>query len=83
MRRLFLRGDARRIPAEHRRAVGEVLARRNAATTPEDLNLPGFALHPLKGDPAGHWAISVGGNWRIIFRFAEGEVADVNDLGYH
>lgn len=83
MKRFFLQGDERRIPAEYRRIVGDVLARLNAATTPEDLNLPGFALHPLKGDRAGYWAIAVGRNWRIVFRFAEEGIADVNFLDYH
>lgn len=83
MKRFFLRGDARRIPAEHRQAVQDVLTRLNVATTPEDLDLLGFSLHPLKGNRTGHWAISVGKNWRIVFRFTEGGVADVNYLDYH
>lgn len=83
MKRFFLRGDARRIPAEHRQAIQDVLVRLNVATTPEDLHLPGFSLHPLKGNYANHWAISVGKNWRIVFRFSDGGVADVNYLDYY
>ena len=55
----------------------------NAATTPEDMDLPGFSLHSLKGNYAGLWAISVGRNWRIMFRFAKGGVTDVDYLDYH
>ena len=83
LKRFFLRGDPRRIPAEHRQAVRDAFTRLNAATVPEDLNLPGFALHPLRGDHAGYRAISVGRNRRIVFRLAEGGVADVNYLDYH
>lgn len=83
MKRFFLRGDASRIQAEHRQTVRDALARLNAATHPEDLNLPGFSLHPLKGRRAGFWAISVGRNWRIIFRFTGDGVADVDYLDYH
>lgn len=47
------------------------------------MNLPGFRLHPLKGDLAGYWAVSVSGNWRVIFRFEEGHAAEVDLLDYH
>ena len=47
------------------------------------MDLPGFKLHPLKGNLKGFWAVSVSGNWRIIFRFEGGHAYDV-DLGdYH
>ena len=47
------------------------------------MNLPGLRLRPLKGDRAGQWSVSVSGNWRIVFRFADGEVVDVNLVDYH
>lgn len=50
---------------------------------PADMDLPGFRLHPLKGDLAGFWSVSVSGNWRIIFRFAAAHARDVDLVDYH
>ena len=44
---------------------------------------PGFRLHPLKGRPRGYHAVSVSGNWRVTFRFADGHAVDVDYLDYH
>ena len=44
---------------------------------------PGYRWHPLKGDLAGLWSISVSGNWRVVFRFKDNEVVDVDLLDYH
>jgi proteic killer suppression protein len=59
-------------------AVEDILGRLDQATTPEALNLPGYRLHPLKGDLRGFWSVTVRANWRIIFRF-EGEDAALNE----
>jgi RelE-like toxin of type II toxin-antitoxin system HigB len=48
-----------------------------------NLALPGFGLHPLKGKLRGLWAVSVSGNWRIVFRFDLGKVYDVDLIDYH
>lgn len=47
------------------------------------MDLPGFRLHPLKGDMAGHFAVTVSGNWRVIFRFEDADAADVDYVDYH
>ena len=47
------------------------------------MNLPGYRLHPLKGDLAGFWSVTVNGNWRVIFRFADGHATDVDLVDYH
>lgn len=47
------------------------------------MNLPGFRLHPLKGRRRGLYAVSVSGNWRVIFRFENGHAVDVDYLDYH
>jgi len=52
-----------------------MLARLDEATRPEQLDLPGFRLHPLKGELAGFWSITVRANWRIIFRFEQGNLS--------
>ena len=47
------------------------------------LYLPGYWPHPLKGDLKGHWSISISGNWRITFRFEDGDAYDVDLTDYH
>jgi proteic killer suppression protein len=53
------------------------------AATVEELDVPGFGLHKLAGDRAGQWAMTVSRNWRITFRFEEGNAYDVNFEDYH
>ena len=77
------RGDFRRIHAEHRATVADILARLNASSAPGDMDLPGFRLHGLKGDRAGFWAVTVRANWRIVFRFEDGQAMDVDYVDYH
>ena len=82
LKRLFERGDGRRISPDLISKVERVLARLDEATEPGDMNLPGFRLHPLRGNLADHWAVSVSGNWRIVFRFVGRDVTDVNLIDY-
>ena len=63
--------------------VENILAVLNRASRPEDLDLPGFRLHPLKGERAGQWAVTVRANWRIVFRFDGANAADVDLIDYH
>ena len=63
--------------------VEDILGRLNQATTPQTLNLPGYRLHPLKGDLRGFWSVTVRANWRIIFRFEEEDAFDVELIDYH
>ena len=60
-----------------------ILALLDTAFAVEDMNLPGLKLHQLIGDLAGFYAVSVSGNWRVIFRFEDGEAADVDLIDYH
>ena len=53
------------------------------AQTPQELNLPGYHLHALKGNLKGFWSVSVSGNWRIIFKFEDGHAYVVNFIDYH
>jgi proteic killer suppression protein len=61
----------------------DILARLDAARTVADMDLPGFRLHPLKGTLKGFWAVTVRANWRVIFRFDEGDALDVDYVDYH
>ncbi len=60
-----------------------IIARLDVVDAPSELDLPGYGLHPLKGKLKGFWAIRVSGNWRIIFRFKDGDAFDVNLIDYH
>lgn len=81
--KLFGDNDRRKVPAAHSDKIGRILARLNEAVHVQDLSLPGYRLHPLKGDLAGFWSVMVSGNWRIIFRFENGTAYDVDLIDYH
>ena len=83
LRQLFEKGTARGIRADHVAKVENILAVLNRARKPSDMDLPGFRLHPLKGNLKGFWSVTVRVNWRIIFRFEAGEVYDVDLIDYH
>jgi proteic killer suppression protein len=83
LRLLYEQGNRRKISADHIGKIERILARLDQTTQPEDMDLPGFRLHPLKGDLAGLWSVSVSGNWRIVFRFDGADVCDVDLIDYH
>jgi proteic killer suppression protein len=83
LKRLYENDDSRGVIAEHVVKLRDILARLDAASTVADMDLPGFRLHPLKGEWKGFWTVTVRANWRVIFRFAERDVLDVDYLDYH
>lgn len=83
LRRFHDQEDRRGINAAHADKIARILARLHRASKPEDMDLPGFRLHPLRGDLAGYWSVTVQANWRIIFRFVETDVTDVDLVDYH
>jgi proteic killer suppression protein len=83
LRQLYEEDNAKGVNAQHREKLEDILAVMDAATKIEDLNLPTFGLHPLKGNRKGWWAITVRANWRVIFRFVNGIVCDVDLVDYH
>ena len=72
LKRLYETGSASGVPASHASRLRMQLAALDTAHVIEDMDIPGFRLHPLKGSLAGRWAISVSGNWRITFEFRDG-----------
>ena len=80
---LFERSARRRLPAAHLGKIERILARLEEASEVGNMDLPGFRLHPLKGDLAGFWSVTVSGNWRIVFRFDDGNASDVDLVDYH
>ena len=83
LRRLFETGNARGLNAAHVPRVADILDLLNAAARPGDMDFPGSFFHPLKGKLKGYWAVRVSGNWRIVFRFEEGDALDVDYIDYH
>ena len=83
LRRLYEKGDPSRVGANLADRVSLALADLDDARAPSDLDLPGYRLHPLKGDLKGFWSISISRNWRIIFRFDDGDAYDVDLIDYH
>lgn len=59
------------------------LAALDTAQTIDDIDIPGYRLHPLKGIKSGFWSIAVNGNWRVTFKFIDGNVYIVNYEDYH
>ncbi len=67
----------------HRKKLRIRLAALDTATSIQDVDLPGFRLHSLKGNREGLWAIDVSKNWRITFEFIDGDAYSVNYEDYH
>jgi proteic killer suppression protein len=83
LKRLFERDDRSGIRPDLVDTVQEVLTVLDDAATLQDLNLPGYRLHPLKGGLKGFWSVTVRANWRIIFSFEETDAFDVELIDYH
>ena len=81
--KFFTTGSSAGIQAKHINRLRAILTFLNEAENVEDMNLPGFQLHPLKGNKKELWSVSVNGNWRIIFRFEDGNAYVVDYLDYH
>jgi proteic killer suppression protein len=69
--------------AEQAQKLRDILARLEVAGSVADMDLPGFRLHRLKGEMQGFWAVTVRANWRVIFRFFNADVVDVDYVDYH
>lgn len=83
LKRLFQHGETQGISPELIEKPENILFVLNRAGRPEDMNLPGFRLHRLKGNLKGFWSVTVRANWRVIFRFEAGDAYDVDLLDYH
>ena len=83
LKRLYERGDPRGVRADQAERIALALADLDDAGKPSDLDLPGYRLHRLRGELKGFWSISISANWRIVFRFEDGDVYDVDLIDYH
>ncbi|MEJ6003854.1 type II toxin-antitoxin system RelE/ParE family toxin [Paucibacter soli] len=83
LEKFFLTGSKAGIQPAHASKLGRQLAQLNQAAGPRDMNVPGWKLHELQDDMAGHWSVWVNGNWRLTFRFEDGDAVLVNYQDYH
>ena len=83
LKRLYEKGSARGLPPQMPSRLRLILADLDAADDLDGLSLPGYRLHPLKGELRGFWSLRVTGNFRVIFRFEEDEAWDVDLVDYH
>lgn len=82
--RLFYETESTKgIRADHAKRLKRMLGFMDRAAVPADLDIPGWRLHPLKGELAGYWSLTVSGNWRMIFCFDGSDIKLVDYLDYH
>ena len=79
----FQTGSKAGIQPHHAPRLARQLARLDVAKVPEDMNVPGWKLHGLGGNLAGHFSITVNGNWRMTFKFEDGDAVLVDYQDYH
>ena len=83
LKRLFENGERKGINPQFVERVENILGLLDAATTVQDVALSSFRLHALAGDLRGFWAVTMRANWRIVFRFEDGNARDVDLVDYH
>ena len=79
----FAKGSYKAIPAQYSARIERILDRLDAAVVPEDMDLPGFKFHELKGRRKGVYSVTVSGNWRITFQFDGDSAIEVDLEDYH
>jgi len=83
LKQLFERGNRRGVNPQHVEKIENILGLLAVAEKIEDMDVHSFRLHPLSGDLKGFWSVTVRANWRIIFRFENGNAFEVDLLDYH
>ena len=83
LKRFFYDGDKSGIQAQHAQRIADILDRLDASVAVQDMNYPGSGLHRLNGTLKNHWSVRVSGNWRITFRFEDGNAYVVDYQDYH
>jgi len=83
LERFFREGSKAGIQPAHATKIGRLLSTLNQARRVDNMNIPGWDLHPLKGELKGHGSVKVKGNWRITFRFENGDAEIVDYQDYH
>ena len=83
LKRFWEKSDAKRLPPEQVGRIELILDALDTATRPEDMDLPGLRFHSLSGDRKGQYAVTVTGNWRIVFGWDGEDAIQVEHTDYH
>lgn len=83
MKRFAEAGDRALLRPDLVARIETILSALDTAPRIETMNHPSLRLHALKGDLKGFWSVTVRANWRIVFRFADGDAFDVDLVDYH
>ncbi|MBL0162418.1 MAG: type II toxin-antitoxin system RelE/ParE family toxin [Xanthomonadales bacterium] len=83
LRKFFETGSISGVQAGHAKRLRMQLAALDTAHAVEDMDIPGFRLHPLKGQMRGRWSATVNGNWRLTFEFQDGNAYVLDYEDYH
>lgn len=83
LEKLYEKGKTSLLRQDQLKRANRALSLLDSAKTIEEMRIPGYRLHSLTGDLKGYWSITVSGNWRIIFRFENGDAHDVELIDYH
>jgi proteic killer suppression protein len=83
LEKLYEKGETSLLRQDQLKRANRALSLLDSAKTIEEMRIPGYRLHSLTGDLKGYWSITVSGNWRIIFRFENGDAHDVELIDYH
>ena len=83
LKEFFETGSKKGIQPDHAPKLARMLDRLDASVTPQDMNLPGYRMHPLKGDKQDMWSVTVNGNWRMTFYFEGHDAHLVDYMDYH
>jgi len=83
LRKFFESGSLSGIQPGHAKRLRMLLSALGTALSIDDMNIPGFRLHPLKGSERGRWSVWVNGNWRVTFEFKEGHALNLDYEDYH
>lgn len=83
LKRLYERDDASGIRPDLLDKVRTILAQLDDAQIIDDMRTPSFRLHALRGDLKGYWSVTVKANWRIVFKFVDGDASNIELLDYH
>jgi proteic killer suppression protein len=83
LRKFFETGSTSGVQGSHVKRLRMQLAALDTAQAVEDMDIPGFRLHPLKGQMRGRWSVTVNGNWRLTFEFQDGNAYVLDYEDYH
>ncbi len=83
LKKFFLKNNPSNLNPEHITRIQDILTILNIAKSIQQINVPGLRLHQLKGSYEGYWSVTDSGNYRIVFKFEEEDVYEIDYIDYH